>query len=424
MAKQFYKPKVIMSIHGYKSKGKWQDALSQCIDENNLISAPYKYGYKIFRILPHHISNDVEKFRDWYFSIVKNPNYNLEIQEPFHRPSILAHSLGTWILAKALIKYPEIKFDKIFLFGSIIPQDFDWFKVILNNQINLVIYEKASKDRIVPLGLIFTGSIKPCGTKGFIQKSSFIKEETFSQFGHSDFNYKAHFEEYIMKRLWEKPHQLSVLAGRDLAEQDARKLFRETGQIDKLIYPEEYTENEISIEKAIEWFRIEKDIWSFVKNSYNNTPLGYINAIPVKEETYRKFCKGTLLEKDIQSYEIQDYDTASSYYLIILSIAIKKSVGYEETTLTKGRMAEILIMSFIYKINKYNTKYNKLRKMAAFAWSDEGKKLCEGFCMRKIKCDKSNFPLYEVDFSKLTEGQITEANFMSRWWYKQLIGID
>lgn len=421
MPKRFFKPKVVMSIHGYVSKGKWQNALSEVLEHENLISAPFKYGYKLFKILPRHIDKDAKKFRDWYFSIVNNPVNQLKIAEPFHRPTILAHSLGTWILAKTLMKYPEVKFDKIFLFGSIIPSDFDWFKLILNDQVNSVIYEKAKKDKIVPLGLIFTGSINPCGTKGFVQKSSFIKEENVSLFGHSDFNYKAHFEEYILKRLRETPHQLSVISGRDLSEANAKKIFKETGQIDMVVYTDSYTDNEISINKAIEWFRIEKDIWSFIINSYTKAALGYINAMPVNENTYQKFCSGTLLEKDIQPYEVQDYDTASNYNLIILSIAIKKSVTDEETMLTKGRIAEMLIMSFIYKLNKHNNNLNKLNKMAAFAWSDEGKKLCEGFCMENIKCENSMFPLYEIDFRKLTENKIKNANFMSKWWYKELL---
>ena len=164
-----------MSIHGWNSDGEWQNKVTECLNDLNLTSVPYNYGKKFFKVLPYHIKKDVQAFRDWYFRIVDNQSNGIKIQEPFHRPSIMAHSLGTWILVKALTKYPEIKFDKIFLFGSIIPSKFDWFKLILGDQVNSVIYEKAKKDRIVPLGLIFTGSLRPCGTKGFIQKSSLIK---------------------------------------------------------------------------------------------------------------------------------------------------------------------------------------------------------------------------------------------------------
>ncbi len=421
--KNFYAPKVLMSIHGYNSDGKWQDKLTNYLPEFNLKSAPYKYGRKVFKILPRHIVKDVEKFRDWYFSVAENPSFGLKIDEPFHRPSIIAHSLGTWILAKTISKYPEVKFDKIFLFGSIIPKGFDWFKLILRDQVNSVVYEKAMKDKVVPLGLIFTGSLKPCGTEGFIQKSSFIKEEELSLFGHSDFNYKAHLNEYLKKRLAAKPHQLAVINGRDLTESGVDRLFRETGKIDQLIYADEYIENEITREKAINWFRIEKDIWSFVINAYTKSPIGYINAIPVKDDVYEKFCKGEILENQINAVDVVDYDDCLSYNLIVLSIAIKKSVYEEETRLTKGRIAEMLIMSFIYKINKHNNGKNKLKKFAAFAWTDEGKKLCEGFCMKKNTDNISGHPLYEVEISSLTKELIKEGNFMSKWWYNELLKI-
>jgi len=95
-------------------------------------STPYKYAYKVFRVLRYQIDNDAENFRDWYFNITDDANFGLKIAEPFHRPSIMAHSLGTWILVKMLSKYPEVKFDKIFLFGSIIPANFDWFQLLLS----------------------------------------------------------------------------------------------------------------------------------------------------------------------------------------------------------------------------------------------------------------------------------------------------
>ena len=411
-----------MSIHGYNSNGSWQDRLSECLLERNLYSAPYKYGRKILRVLPHQINNDVEGFKKWYFETVNKTSYNLKISEPFHRPSIIAHSLGTWILVKTLTKYPEIKFDKIFLFGSIIPSEFDWFKLILRDQINSVVYEKADKDKIVPLGLLFTGSLKPCGTNGFVQKCSFIKEEVLSLFGHSDFDYKEHLFQYLDKRLLVTPHQLSAINGRDLTEKEITKVFKETLSIDRLVYAVDYQNFPIAINKAIEWFRIEKDIWSFVRNVFTKKILGYINALPVEDDVYNKFCKGEITESEIRPIDIVDYDNCENFNLLILSIAINKNIKTEETMLTKGRIVEMLIMSFMYKLEVYNAK-SKLKKMAAFAWSDEGAKLCKGFCMTSSNADSAEHPLYEVDFKKLKRNSLNKANFMSKWWYDKHLRI-
>jgi pimeloyl-ACP methyl ester carboxylesterase len=420
--KAFYKPKVLMSIHGYKSSGAWQDELTAYLDESNIKSAPYKYGYKIFRVLPIHILKDMRRFRDWYFELTDNVNYGLKIDEPFHRPSVMAHSLGTWILVKMLARYPEVKFDKIFLFGSIVPANFDWFQLLLRDQVNCVIYEKAKKDRIAPLGFIFTGNIRPCGTQGFVQKSSFIREQVLP-FDHGDFKYKAHFFHYIQNWLPKTPHQLKVVAGRDLTEHEILKFFKETEKFDTFFYAGEYTENEISDEQAISWFRIEKDIWSFVLNAYTGSPVGYINAIPVSDGVYGRYCSGELPENEISATDILDYDTCTSYNLVIPSIAVKRFVSDEDTSLLKGRIAEMLIMSFIYKIDRHNNGRRKLKKIAAFAWTNEGVKLCEGFCMKRMADAGHPHPLYEVDLTRLTKEDIAGANFMSRWWYKKYLHI-
>lgn len=406
-----------MSIHGYNSNGDWQNKVTNCLTDLKLKSFPYSYGRKIFRVLPHQIKNDVDAFRDWYFEVVEDPKNGIRISEPFHRPSIMAHSLGTWILAKALTKYPEIKFDKIFLFGSVIPFNFDWFKLIIGAQINAVIYEKAKKDKIAPLGLIFTGSIKPSGTKGFAQKSTFIKEEVNQLFGHSDFNYNAHIKNVLNKHLYNEPHQLAVIHGKDLGQWQIGKYFKDSSKIDLIIYPEEYHSSPLTLENAINFFKIEKDIWSFIKNTRNNSIIGYINAIPVDDEVYKKFCSGEIIESNLKASNILDYDNCESYNLLVLSIVIKKSQLKEDTTLNKGRIAEMLIMSFIYKIKLYNNKCRKLKRIGAFAWTDEGIKLSNGFCMTK-KEGKSNKPFYEIDFTKQLNININGANFMFRWWYK------
>lgn len=368
--------------------------------------------------MPHHINNDCKDFRDWYFEVCGNPENNLKIEEPFHRPSIMAHSLGTWMLVQTLRKFPEVKFDKIFLFGSIIPYDFDWFDLILRDQVNTVVYEKASRDWIVPLGCVFTRSFRSCSSHGFLQQSSFIKEETLSLFGHSDFDYKAHFSKYLKKWLPQTPHQLAAVNGRELRKKDVKRFFTETAKIDRGVYPEEYVLQEITLEKALDWFDGEKDIWSFVINAYKQKPIGYINAVPVNNEIYEKFCRGEINEHELASSDILDYDRCSQYNLIVLSIAINQSLTDEETTLTRGRIAEMLVMSFVYKLHRHDKGRRRVMRMAAYAWTNQGKHLCNGFCMQ-LKGEVGGHHLYEIDLRNLN--QFNEANLMAKWWFTKML---
>lgn len=421
LKKKYFKPTCLMSIHGYFSKGEWQKTLEDALEETNINHEPYNYGRKIFRILPHQINKDIKKFRDWYFN--KTNQLNLRIEEPFHRPSIIAHSLGSWILAKALLKYPELKFDKIFLHGAIVPSDFDWFKLILRGQVNSIICETSENDNVVPLGFIFTGKFNPCARFGIRQKSSFIKEEFIAEYGHSTFQYKEHFKQYVIKRLNQTPHQLSVVNGSETTETEILRIFKQSNEIDKSAYPELYNNSPITIEKALDWYRIEKNIWSFVKNIYTQEILAYINTVPVDDETFEKFMTGEISETNLPTNKIQELDISKSYSLIVLSIAIKKGLIYEENTLHKGRITEFLIMAAITKISAYNNKRIKIKKIGAAAWSAQGEKLCEGFCMTKTQKSSNDFPYYEIDLQNFNRKLISEANFMSKWWLKNKLKV-
>lgn len=420
--KKFYVPKNVMSIHGWNSDRDWQHSLSNILSSLGYVSIPYRYGRKIFRIFKWQLNKDVEKFRKWYSLEINNKNYNISIDKPFYRPSIVAHSLGTWILAKALLKDPDIKFDKIILVGSIIPPDYDWFKLILNDQVNKVIYERTNKDKVVRLSRFITGSWKTCTRHGFIQKSTFIEEKLCEHFGHGDFSYDEHLRGLIKKHMPEVPHQLCAVYGRALDEKTIRQYFLETVRIDKEVYNDAvYLETPITLENGVSWFSAEPDIYTFVKNAYEGSILGYINAIPVDDDTYEKFISGDLKEHQITEEHVLNYDTCKEYNLLILSVAIKRS-GFDANHPFQKKITEILMMAFL---NKHLNLESKLKKFAAIAWNKPGKNLCEGFSMSTKKKDENGHGIYEFDIEKLDElrkenGAKRNPNFMARWLYDNI----
>jgi hypothetical protein len=250
-----YKPKLVMSIHGYLSLGKWQGIASDVIRDHELIPCEFKYGFTV-RFDKWKINGLVERFKDWYFQEVKNHLYRFD--EPFHRPSIICHSLGSWIVAKALQKYPEIKFDKVFLHGSIIPRSFNWYPLIIGDQVNKIITERSKKDFVVLFGWLFTKKLYSCCRNGFIQQTTYIKYEYVSLFRHSDFQYKVRFDSQLKNHLYDTPVQLKVIHGGDVEMREMRRIFRETSRIDRQIYGVDYSANPISMDNVLEWAEIEK----------------------------------------------------------------------------------------------------------------------------------------------------------------------
>ncbi len=407
-----------MSIHGWNSDRAWQLSLTGPINSLGYKFLPYDYGRKILKILPFQISQDVKRFRDWYFIQTDNKLYKIDISHPFKRPSIIAHSLGSWILAKALIKYPEIKFDKVFLFGSIIPASFDWYKLILGDQINSVIYEKCEGDKVMFFSGLITGKRSTCTKDGFVQKSSFIHEERREHFQHGSFDYAAHIVQILKKYMKEVPHKIRVVSGSKFSKTDIQKYFSAMIKIDQQVYNDPiYQAAPVNIEMASKWFEVEPEIWTFVLNSNDDKVLGYINAVPVGSDTYKEFLEGALGEADIQQTNVLTFENSKSYNLIVLSIAVDKNIT-EENHLYSKKITEFLMMSFL---NKHLTQKSKLNKIAALAWTPEGKRLCQGFNMTETRIDLNGHTVFELSIDNIhkfkSATKFNNANFMAKWMF-------
>jgi hypothetical protein len=411
--KQYFKPKVVMSIHGYLSKGGWQLDLSEVIIENGLLSKEFKYGFTI-RFDSFKQSRLVDRFREWYFNQVNG----LRIEEPFHRPSIVAHSLGSWIVAKAMLKYDDIKFDKVFLHGSIVPRDFDWYTLILRDQVNRITVEKSKRDWVLYLSFVLTGSFYPCGRYGFIQKCTFIKTIDVSKFSHSDFQYRSRWENQIKNQLIDPPTQLRVVHGSDISMKELKRYFKETLKIDMSVYGQDYLERPVTLNTALEWAEVEKNIWSIMLNSYSNKVVGYINTIAVDDETMLKFLNGEIAESDIQASSLVSFSVPGSLNIIVMSIALSKETLEHYGGVLGSKPGELLIISLADKLAKLSEDGRKLKKIGSIAWTPPGEALCKAIGLDKNGKSIQGHPIYSTTTSQLKSK--TDIHPLCKWWLHKI----
>lgn len=103
----------VITIHGIKTRGKWQKDITPFLQ--NFIHEPLDFGNFLAVQLARTKSRNakVEFFRDEYTRIARSDPY----------PSIIAHSFGTYIVATAMERYPEIRFDRIIFCGSIVSDE-------------------------------------------------------------------------------------------------------------------------------------------------------------------------------------------------------------------------------------------------------------------------------------------------------------
>lgn len=186
------KRKIVISLHGIRTRGTWQKDLSPIITEEGWIYYPLDYGrFSIYSYLIPFVRNrKVEWFRERYNEVTA--------RYPGVTPSIIAHSFGTYILCKAIQKYSSLKFDKIILCGSVAPRDFDWRTVYSRNQVTAVKNDGGSNDLPAKLSRFFARGTGDAGFSGFDQKEDFIDDTIFNEFDHgSVFAYDHYLNEWI-----------------------------------------------------------------------------------------------------------------------------------------------------------------------------------------------------------------------------------
>lgn len=417
--KKFYEPQLVMSIHGILSTGKWQTKLSEIIRRKGLVSTEYNYGFTV-RFDSFKVNNLVNNFKEWYFRIIEDQSNAIDIRYPYYRPSIVAHSLGSWIIVKALQKYPEIKFDKIFLHGSIVPHDFDWYSLILQDQVNKVITEKSKKDLIVRLGFMITGKFKPCCTNGFLQQSTYLKYEDVTHFRHSDFQYKNRFIAQMDKHLYEAPVQLKVVEGGELDMKIINRYFKQTRKIDFDVYGPDYQNDPISLDVVKSWAEVEKNIWSFMIDSYSGKVLGYINTMIIDDETMDNFLTGNLKESDIKASNIKMFSMSGNVNVLIMSIALSKMIKQNYGGLLSSKPGELLITALSHKLSKTLGKNKKLNKIASVAWSPVGENLCKSFGMNKTTTKYMQHPIYCISRAELKKKSAKDVHPLCSWWLNRI----
>jgi hypothetical protein len=186
------KRKVVVSLHGIRTRGLWQKDLSPLLSEQGWIYYPLDYGwFSVLFFIPGVLrKRKVEWFRERYREI-KN-RYRDVI------PSIIAHSFGTWIVCKAMFKYENLRFDKVILVGSIVPEKFDWETIYARNQVTAVRNDSGKKDIWARFSKFFAWGTGSSGFKGFSQKVPYLVERVYTDYDHSSaFGYDHYLGEWV-----------------------------------------------------------------------------------------------------------------------------------------------------------------------------------------------------------------------------------
>ena len=176
-----------MSLHGIRTRGAWQKSANSELGKD-FTHAILDYDH--FRALQLLIPPLRKRQVDWF-----SGEYERIVRDFTHPPSMIAHSFGAYIVAAALEKYPEIRFDRVILCGSIVRRDFDWAGKLSTGQVNAVLNESGGKDIWAQHVDWFVADAGSSGRNGFDSQADGLYERHNPLLGHSDHFYPLNVRE-------------------------------------------------------------------------------------------------------------------------------------------------------------------------------------------------------------------------------------
>ncbi|MCS0354651.1 response regulator [Vibrio diabolicus] len=161
----------LISIHGIRTIGHWQNNLNDLVKENSRKIEPKTVKYGFFSLLSFlfpHLRDYVAK------KVVKKIHSALDSSNQ-DRVILVAHSFGTYIAAKAIETYTgKTQIDLTIFAGSVLKTDHDLDSIF--KRTNMFINECGARDKILMICNMLVLGLGDAGRSGFSshQHNSFI----------------------------------------------------------------------------------------------------------------------------------------------------------------------------------------------------------------------------------------------------------
>ncbi|WP_225730296.1 MULTISPECIES: hypothetical protein [unclassified Nocardia] len=160
------KKSVVFVLHGIRSgSGDWPAELAEQLADHDhaaLVVTPSYGRLSAYDFaLPFTRRRNLRWFADQYsYYLARHPG------KPFH---FVGHSNGTYLFGQSLKQIPALRFDHVFLAGSVLPREYDWLRATDRGQVGELVNVCASADK--PVGWLCSAlrgfGMRDIGVGGF-----------------------------------------------------------------------------------------------------------------------------------------------------------------------------------------------------------------------------------------------------------------
>lgn len=231
--------RVVISIHGIRTRGVWQKDLVPILARAGFI--PYVLDYGHFTAISLLRRSRRERQVDWLLQ-----EYNRIVQENNNSlPSIIAHSFGTYQVAALIERYPDIKFDKVIFAASIVRSNYDWSKVLNEGRVSFVENDFGGLDVWPKVAAKLIDGAGDSGSGGFTNKDDLLNQRNFPDYKPSNYFHYSHFRANWIPTLILDKRRLVEIIGAALqhASKDLDLLLEKIGA--HILVPDHAAENRL-----------------------------------------------------------------------------------------------------------------------------------------------------------------------------------
>ena len=174
----------------------------------------------------------------------------------------------------------------------------------------------------------------------------------------------------------------SAYTGAEITEE----MISEAIELDHMVYPPEFWAD---LDTCLSWRDRNADIYVMVKDNATGRIVGYLNIMPLYEETFERMMSGTVIDVSLVADDLAMYDLPDCMYLYVSSAVTHP--GYRHTTVLR-----CLLDGFYGKLIKLSEDGIYFKEMFADAVSPEGEKLCRYAGMQLRHSSEHGSKLYSV----------------------------
>jgi HEAT repeat protein len=180
----------VITLHGIRTRGGWQKQIDTPLARHDFVPYTLDYGffYALQLALGFARQSKVEWFHQKWEEVRKESGGVL--------PSVIAHSFGTYLVAQTVLKYEEVKFDRMILCGSIVRRDYPWTGILKRGGAQRVLNDYGGKDLWVKAAEWVVKDGGPSGAHGFEDDAGGrVVHRYRPEFRHSDYFYASNYED-------------------------------------------------------------------------------------------------------------------------------------------------------------------------------------------------------------------------------------